>query len=558
MAPERFPYVNKANRYARDVVSGKIDACLYVKQACQRHLDDLSRESERNYRFKFDREKGNRICRLAENMPHVKGQWQGSLIQLQPWQCFMLAVLFGWVRKSDGMRRFREIYAEIPRKNAKSTLAAIIGLNMLVADGEGGAEVYSGATSEKQAWEVFRPAKLMAEKSPGFTGRFGVNVAAKSIHVIPTASRFEPVVGNPGDGSSPHCAIVDEYHEHKTSDLYDTMVTGMGARAQPMRVVITTAGTDLRGPCYAKHDEAVKVLSGQMQNDELFTVIYTIDEDDDWADFSVWKKANPNFGVSVFEDFLAERHREATQLAHKQNILRCKHLNQWLNVDTAWMNMLAWKQAKSDVLLDQLEGLPCYIAIDLASKTDIAGMVMLVQRDGELFTFGRYYLPEETINKPDNQHYQTWRIMDRIIETPGAIIDYGYIEDDLKGLRSRFEIRAVAYDPFQATQFSTRMAAEGFPMIEVGATVRNFSEPMKEVEARILANTLHHDGCPVLTWMMSNVVAHYDKKDNIFPNKERAANKIDGAVALIMAMNRVMATDQKGPSVYETRGIFTL
>ena len=214
------------------------------------------------------------------------------------------------------------------------------------------------------------------------------------------------------------------------------------------------------------------MLSGQMQNDELFTVIYTIDEDDDWADFSVWKKPTPTSGVSVFEDFLAERHREATHLAHKQNILRCKHLNQWLNVDTAWRTCCLEAGQKRRALGSA--GGPALLHRHRPGQQDrYRGHGHACAAGWRAVTFGRYYLPEETINKPDNQHYQTWRIMDRIFETPGRIIDYGYIEDDLKSLRSRFEIRAVAYDPFQATQFSTRMAAEGFPMIEVGATVRN-------------------------------------------------------------------------------------
>lgn len=542
MAKQKYPHVNTANRYARDVVAGRVDACDLVRFACERHLNDLKREQRKNFPYRFDREAGERICKFAELMEHVKGIWKGQKITLQPWQCFSLAVPFGWKRKGDGFRRFREVYEEVPRKNAKSTLSAIIGNYMFSADEEGGAEVYSGATTEKQAWEVFGPARQMTMSVNGYAAHYGIEVNAKNMNIEESGSKFEPVIGNPGDGASPHCAIVDEYHEHRTPDLYDTMVTGMGARTQPMLVIITTAGTNLAGPCYAKRNEAVQMLRGDIQNDELFAVIYTIDDEDDWEDFAVWKKANPNFGVSVFEDFLRSRHREAVNNANRQNIIRCKHLNQWLNADVAWMNMAAYRKCfDPDLLLESFEGEPCWIAVDLASKTDLAAMEIIFERDGHIHRFGGYYLPSDTVRKPENTHYQTWEYEGWLTVTPGAITDYSYIEDDLLDLRSRFEIQEVAYDPFQATQFATRMMAEGFPMVEVGATVRNFSEPMKSVEAHILSGTWHHNGDPVMQWSMSNVVGHYDKKDNIFPNKERPENKIDPVVAHIMGMNRILS-----------------
>jgi len=549
-AKAKYPHVEAANQYARDVFSGKIPAGKYIKLACKRHLDDLKKEKKKDFLFRFDPAKGERICQFAELMVHVKGKWAGQQIKLEPWQSFCLAVAFGWLRKSDGLRRFREIYWEIPRKNSKSTLGAIIGNFMLTAEGEPGAEVYSGATSEKQAMEVFRPAWLMAQKSKGFKEHYGLDVGGthkhpRSIHCLPTDSRFEPLVGNPGEGASPQCAIIDEYHEHKTSDLYDTMTTGMGSRTQPMTVIITTAGTDLAGPCKAKHDYAVKVLEGTLENDELFCIIYGIDKDDDWTDFEVWKKANPNFGVSVFEDYLRAQHRTAMQVAREQNNMRCKHLNQWLSVNTAWMNILEWNACKSEIDLSDFEGELCWIGLDLASKTDLAALMLLFFRDPDFYAFGRYYLPEETIYRPENQHYQTWKLMERITETPGPVTDYAYIKDDLREFASLFEIRRVGYDPFQATQLSTEMAVEGFTMVEVRPNVLHFSEPMKEIEKLVLQRKFHHDGDPVLTWAMSNVVAHYDKKDNIYPNKERPENKIDPVVALIIAKHLFLASPER-------------
>jgi len=549
-------YSEIAKNYAEDVVSGKIPACIYVRQTCQRHLDDLN-----NPDLLFEWAPGycNHICDFAEHMVHVKGKWAGQPIHLEPWQVFCFGVPFGWVRKKDGYRRFREMYICVPRKNGKSLIGAIIGNYMLSRDGEAGAEVYSGASSEKQAWEVFRPAKLMTERSPGYKDAMHITVNAKTIVQEESASRFEPMIGTPGDGASPHCAIIDEFHEHKTSEQYDTMITGMGARTQPMLVIITTAGVNLSGPCYSKQKQVADVLAGVKTNNELFGAIYTLDEGDDWTDLQNWKKANPNYGVSVFEDYLKARLLEATQVASRQNIIRCKHLNQWMNANTAWMNMIAWNKCKKDVKLDDFLGYPCWVGIDLASKVDMAALMLLFHREGKFYIFGKYYLPSSTINLPQNDHYHKWRDDGYITETPGSAIDYGYIEEDLKNFAKIFDIKEVPYDPFQATQFAIRMMEEGLPMIEFGATVKNFSEPMKNLEALVLEEKFIHDGNPVLTWMASNVVAHYDAKDNIFPRKDYPENKIDGIVAGIMALGRAtLTTDGNVESVYEQRDMIVL
>lgn len=535
---ERYPHVNKANQYCRDVVSGKIDACLYVRQACRRHLTDLEKSKAKTYRWAFDRVKAEEVCEFIEQQVHVKGKWAGEFIRLEPWQCFIESCIFGWVDKKTGFRQFTEAFVLVPRKNGKSVLAAGTGNYMFLADGEAGAEVYSGATSEKQAWEVFRPAKQMIEKTPGFKNFFGVDPFAKSMFHAESASRFEPVIGKPGDGSSPYCAIIDEYHEHDTSDLFDTMQTGMGARDQALMFTISTAGTNKAGPCGVYFDQCVKILAGSIQNDRVFCVMYGIDEDDDWTDLKNWKKANPNYGVSISEEYLIQQLETAKQNPSKQNIIRCKHLNQWLTVDTAWMDMLKLAKCKDlSLVLESMTGKRCILALDLASKIDIAALNILFFDDKEFWTFGKYYSCRATVEKPENQHYQTWEIEERLTVHEGERIDFNLIEEDVKELYKQFEAEAVSYDPFQAHQLSSNLAAEGLTVIEVRATVPSFSEPMKETEAAIKTGEFHYDGCPILTWMFGNVVAHYDKKENIYPNKTRNENKIDGVVALIMNMN---------------------
>lgn len=266
---DKHPHVEIGNRYARDVVAGKVPANKWVKLACQRHLDDLARQKSRDFDYRFDPAAAERACRFIELMPHTKGAWarRGERLVMSPWQVFLTISIFGWLQKVDGFRRFRRALLLVPRKNGKSAWAAAVGNYMLTADGEAGAEVYSGATTEKQAWEVFRPARLMAQKTPEFREHYGVQVNAKSIFMLANESRFEPLIGKPGDGASPHLAIVDEYHEHDTDDLLATMETGMGARDQPLVLVITTAGSDISGPCYSMVLDARRMLDGIIEDD---------------------------------------------------------------------------------------------------------------------------------------------------------------------------------------------------------------------------------------------------------------------------------------------------
>lgn len=565
MAKAKHPHTNDLNKYARDVVKGKVLACKWVKLAAERHLNDLERAKQKSFPYKFDPAKVEEFVNFAELMPHVKGEWAGSNIKFEPWQKFCLGVPFGWVRKADGFRRYREVYLEIPRKNSKSTIGAVVGNYMLSADEEPGAEVYSGATTEKQAWEVFRPARLMALRADGYSDYFGVDVGAKNMSILAQASRFEPIIGNPGDGSSPHCALVDEYHEHPTARMYDTMVTGMGARRQPMLIVITTAGTNTSYPCYDKHLQAKKILEGVVDNPELWAVIYTVDEDDDWTDFKVWKKANPNYGVSVYQDYLKARYNDAMQNANRQNVVRCKHLNQWMNAGTSWMNMQVWhKQAKPGMCLEDFKGQPCYAALDLASKIDVLGRCLLFEDGANLYAFGRYYLPSETVWKAENTHYQKWVAEGWLTETDGARTDMHRVEEDLQADNSIYPIRALAFDPREASYLIEAVSQwlGGDRCVEVNQGPAHISEPMKELEARIYDGRFWFNGDPVMTWMMSNVIKKQGQGGgpvkSYYPTKDRDAAKIDIVVCLIMAVKMAMAFEEEPASYTAEHGVMVL
>ena len=552
-----YPLVKAAEEYARRVVAGKIVACKWIKLACQRHLDDLERAKEDGFAYYFDPAKAEKVAKFLQLLPHTKGKWASKreLIKLEGWQLFSVCIPFGWLQKKDNTRRFRTIVIFVPRKNGKSIIGGGLGIYMFTADGEFGAEVYSGATTEKQAWEVFRPAKLMVERTPELKEHFGVDVNASNMCRMEDGSRFEPVIGKPGDGSSPSCAIVDEYHEHQDSTLFDTMETGMGAREQPVMLVITTAGSSIGGPCHQLVRDAERMLEGVIERPDLWAMLYTIDADDDWTSEQALIKANPNYGVSISGDFLQARQRDAMQSAAKQATFRTKHLNEWVGAKNAWLNMLRWKEAPARKSLTELEGRRCIAALDLASKIDIAGLLLLfppIEGDPLWHVHGRYYLPEARVIEELDSNTARYREFDSLgllTLTDGEVIDFEVIKEDLREFAGRFQIEQVAYDPWQATQLAQEMQAEGLLMVEVRQTVQNLSEPMKEVEALVLQRKLAHGDCPILTWMASNVVAKLDAKDNIYPNKERPENKIDGIVGLIMGVRQAISGGDKDPDI---------
>ena len=552
---EQVPaFVATANRYIEDVLAGRIPACKWVKAACQRQKDDLHRWRSATAPYRFDVEKASRVCEFIELLPHIKGPLAGECIKLEPWQIFILTTVFGWV-KPDGKRRFRRGYAEIPRGNAKSTLSSGVALYMLVADGEGGAEVYSLATTRDQARIVFGDAQAMARKRLEMMKALGVKVDAHNINVLRTASKFEALSseGSTLDGLNIHFGCVDELHAHKTREVYDVVETGTGKRDQSLLWVITTAGSNRAGICYEVRTFVTRLLDKVFEDDTQFGIIFGLDDGDDWTTEAALIKANPNWGVSVRPEVLLPLQAKAMQLPSAANNFKTKHLNEWVNADTSWMDMRAWDDGgRRKLSLDEFEGQQCWVGIDLASKVDIAAMLILFRDqkvDGGFVAFGKYYLPEAAAYESDNSQYAGWARADHLTVTPGNVIDFDWIENDLRCLVPRFELKAVAFDPFQATQFSTHMMAEGMPMVEVRPTVLNFSEPMKTLEALVLERKFAHGGDPVLTWMVSNVVCHRDQKDNIYPRKERAENKIDGVVALLMALNRALLGGDSSPVI---------
>jgi phage terminase large subunit-like protein len=561
-----------AAAYVADVLAGRVLTCRWVRLACERHERDLARSAAGELPYVFNPElvdgKGKayrpaqRVCAFAELMPHIKGDWaaRGERIRLEGWQVFFLASVYGWVHRETGKRRFQKVDLIVPRKNAKSTTAAVLGLHGLALDGEFGAEVYSGATSRDQALEVFRPARLMAMASQDFRARFGVIPNVSNLAVLDTNSKFEPVIGKPGDGASPSVAIVDEYHEHATSELYDTMWTGMGARSQPLLLVITTAGSNIGGPCFQHQRELQNVLEGVVVDERRFGLIYTIDKGDDWTDPAVLRKANPNLGVSIDEEKLIADQAEAVRDPRKQAVFKTKHLNVWVNAASPWLNLEQLAKAGAEKLnREDFKGETCWEGLDLASKNDIASRASLFRREvaGEwhYYLFTRHWLPAAAVQKPENQHYQAWVAAGHLVQTPGNMINLRQIQEDVEASAEQHVVAEIAMDAWGSREIAPNLQEGGFTVVDVPMTTRNLSEPMKLIAALIDDGRFHHDGNPATVWMFSNVEVFEDRNENIFPRKGSAEKKIDAAVACILAMSRAMLGEQAaGSSFWESEG----
>lgn len=536
--------------YANQVALEEIPAGKLVKNAVARFFRDIDR-AENNGPYFLDFVAADRVMRFIEMMPHIKGPEAGQNIYLSPWQKFIYLNVFGWRVKETGARRFRKVYTEVPRGNGKSTMVAPVGLYMLAADNEGGAEIYSAAVTRDQAKIVFNVAQAMARRRDVFLRRAGIETKVHSVEQPKTNSIFMALSADARglDGLNVHLAILDELAQHKSRDVHDVIETGTGKRSQPLIWMITTAGPDQGGIGFEVHDYAEKILKNVIEDDSFFTIIYTIDPGDDWTQEETWCKANPNWGRSVMPDTIRQLANRAIQVPSFQNAFKMKHLNMWTNANVAWMDSLAWSRQGIPVDESEYIGEECIIGLDLASKIDIAAKVKVIRQQNTAEVSRRYpykyivlptlYVPEATLAKIKNKNYAGWVLGGHLVATPGDVIDFSYIEEDLIEDTKKFAVKEIAFDPWQATQLAQRMIGEhGLPMLEFPNNVRNFSEPTKEFEALVRQGLLFHNNNPCFNWMISNLTVKEDRKGNIYPRKDREENKIDGPVAAIMALAR--------------------
>jgi phage terminase large subunit-like protein len=594
-------YVAIAAQYQADVVVGIIPACKWVRLACERNRRDLDRQETAAFRYRFDPEAGRRICQMAEMLPHVKGpkafivgrdaqgrpRW--NTIVLEPWQCWLLTTLFGWKHAAgsldpndqsrEGLRRFRISLALIPRKNAKSTIAAIVVLYMLVADGESGAECYSAATTRDQAKAIAEIAWEMAKRSHAFRAHFGVRMGSettKSLSVPATGSKFAPLSADAHtlDSLNVSFAAIDELHAHKTAGVWNVLDTATGARLQPLIFAITTAGIDIGGVCHQKLGYLEKVLDGVFVDEAFFGINYTIDKDDDIRDPRVQRKANPNYGVSVNPDDLMRKVQAALHSSSELNDKLTKHFNVWIRTESSWMTGSQWQTcAKSEwsdfpaaeraaAALDAWKSFPCWIGVDLAEVRDIAALVALFKLSQDTYgAIGRFYLPKKTIDKSPIAQISGWVRDGFILETDGDQADFGRIQADIVSWCDELpHVKEIDFDRALAAQMQQELkkvleprmgrdAVDKF-VVTVPQRVEEMDPAMKMTERLVLAKQLQHDGNPAMAWMISNVVVERNYKDEIYPRKaggKDSPNKIDGPVAMWTALTRAMQAEAREP-----------
>jgi phage terminase large subunit-like protein len=546
-----------ATRYAQAVVAGKVVAGWLVRAACRRHLDDLQRTD-----LAWDVAKAERAIGFFRDVLRLNGgDFEGKPFALQPWQAFIVGSLFGWLA-SDGTRRFRVAYVEIGKGNGKSPLAAGIGHLMLVADDEARAEVYAAATKKDQAMILFRDAVSMREQSPALQRRLATsgNNPVWQLTDLKTGSFFKPIASdNAQSGPRPHCGLIDELHEHTDDNVVNMMRAGTKGRRQALIFEITNSGYDRHSICWQHHEMSEKVLTGVVPNDAWFAYVCTLDQCqacresgkvnpdctacDQWTDERVWLKANPNLGVSITEKYLREQVNEALGMPAKQNVVKRLNFCVWTEQAERWLDMALWDTGKAPIDLAVLRGRRCYAGLDLARVNDLSALALVFPpvADEPTQVLMRFWCPKDDItarSKRDRVPYDVWAREGLLIATEGNATDFAFIESELLELAGVYDIAEVAYDRTFAGELVQHLMSEGLTMVPFGQGFLSMGAPTAEVHRLLLAGQLQHGGHPILRWNASNVTVSTDPAGNLKPDKQRSTERIDGIVALIMAIGR--------------------
>lgn len=507
----------------------------------------------------FDLSAARHVVNFFEKFLRLgKGKWAGKPFQLMEWQkADVLMPLFGW-RRANGARRFRTAYIEIPKKNGKSAMCAGLGLYLLLADREPGAEVYSAAADRQQASIVFNEAASMVRSSPELQRVLDIVDSRKTITHEKSSSFYRALAADSdsNEGLNIHALIFDELHAQKSPKLWDALRYGGAARGQPLLVAITTAGVDRHSIAWEQHDYAEKVVQGIIEDDSYFSYIRSAGKDDDWTLPETWKKANPSLGVTISEEDFAKDCAEAQKIPRKENPFKRYRLNIWTEQVDRWLQMESWDACAEAVDETGLVGRECYVGMDLSTKIDIAGYVLLfppTDNDPLWRVLPRLWLPGESASKREERDrvpYPAWIGLGLISQTDGNVVNYDAIKAGILADGKKFEIREIAYDPWNATQIALQLQADGLPVVEFGQGFRSMSEPTKELEKLVISSLIAHGGHPVLRWMAGNVATEMDPAGNIKPSKRKSTERIDGIVMLIMALGRALANSVNDQGVY--------
>jgi len=532
----------------------------------------------------FDTEAADLACDFFPRfLRHSKGEWRGQPFELERWQRDeIIRPLFGWKQRADGLRRYREVFVYLPRKNGKSALAAGIALYLLYCDGEGGAEIYSVAGDRFQAGIVFNQASEMVKASPELLAR--TEVYKRSLFVPESASVYQVLSADvpTKHGLSPHGILFDELHVQDDRDMWDTMSTGRGARRQPVTIAMTTAGYDKNTICGQMYDRAVAIRDGAAVDDAFLPVIYGAGEKDDWTDPGVWGRANPNLGVSIQPTYLEREFQKAKDSPPYQNTFRRLHLNQWVTQVVRWIDQRRWDACAGELSWQEmwpaLRGRQCFAGLDLSTVTDLSALVLLFDSSVEAgapdypteesidagvdlpkipgWEYGdplpsydmlcRFWCPGDGIvtrSKRDRVSYEAWRDQGALTATHGDAVDHGAIRKAIVDINREYPIREVAADPYNAHKLLTELEEEdGLTVVRMSQGFGSMSPPTKALDALYRRGQVRHGGQPVLAWCASNAALDKDAYDNWKPSKKRSRERIDGIVAAVMALARAQVS----------------
>ena len=507
------------------------------------------------------------VCFIEKFCRHTKGTWDGKPFELIDWQEQIIRDIFG-ILKPNGYRQFNTAYVEIPKKQGKSELAAAVALYLLCADFEPGAEVYGCAADRNQAQIVFDVALQMVKRCPALEKRMNIKASQKEMEYIPTGSKYKALSADVANkhGFNIHGVIFDELHTQPNRKLYDVMTKGSGdARMQPLYFLITTAGNDTNSICYEVHQKALDIIEGRKIDPSFYPVIYGAADSDDWTDPKVWKKANPSLGITVGIDKVEAACEQARQNPAEENTFRQLRLNQWVKQTVRWMPMEKWDKCAFAVSEDDLEGRVCYGGLDLSSTTDITAFVLVfppAEDDDRYIILPYFWIPEETLDlrvRRDHVPYDLWQRQGFLQTTEGNVVHYGYIEKFIESLGERFNIREIAFDRWGAVQMVQNLENMGFTVVPFGQGFSSMSPPTKELMKLVLESKIAHNGHPVLRWNMDNIYVRTDPAGNIKADKEKSTEKIDGAIAMIMALDRaIRCGNDVSESVYDRRGLLII
>ncbi len=512
----------------------------------------------------YDKDAADYAVMFIESLCHTKGTWAGKPFELIDWQEQIIRDLFG-VLKPNGYRQFNTAYIEIPKKQGKSELAAAVALLLLCGDGEERAEVYGCAADRNQAKIVFDVAVDMVRFCPALSKRVKILESQKKITYLPTNSSYQVLSADVANkhGFNTHGVIFDELHTQPNRKLFDVMLQGSGdARMQPLYFLITTAGNDTNSICYEVHQKAIDIAEGRKVDPTFYSVIYGAAEEEDWTDPKVWKKANPSLGITVGIDKVKAACESAQQNPGEENAFRQLRLNQWVKQSVRWMPMDKWDACAFPVSEDDLEGRICYGGLDLSSTTDITAFVLVfppLDEEDKYYILPYFWIPEETLDlrvRRDHVPYDLWERQGTLMTTEGNVVHYGYIEKFIEQLGERFNIREIAFDRWGAVQMVQNLEGMGFTVVPFGQGFKDMSPPTKELMKLVLEEKIAHGGHPVLRWMMDNIFIRTDPAGNIKADKEKSTEKIDGAIATIMGLDRaIRCGNDTGASVYDSRGL---